>query len=856
MRFFCSGGEFDHRGKVMGNDIAIVGMSCRAPGANDYQSLWLALREGRISYGPWPAARRYLSRIWSDTILESEALKKRVESAMVGGYLRDVDQFDAALFGISAREANAMDPQHRLILESVWAAVQDACIDPRSLAGSRTGVYVGISTFDYSFLTHEMGQRINAYSGLGATKSLAANRISHAFDLRGPSFALDSACSSALVGVHQASVALMEDECELALVASSNLILSPGVSYSFANARMLSPSGQCLPFRTSANGYVRGEGVGAVVLKRLDHARRDGNPIHAIIAGSAINQDGRTPGITVPSIAAQVDVIQLAWQRAGVGCNDIAVFETHGTGTPAGDRAELAALATVFAERSSRLPACQLGAVKANVGHAESAAGMLSIIKMVGALQAREVAPLAGDGTLPEIPIGLAFTGAPTHLQPCSDTGLLYGAVSAFGFGGTNAHLALMAPPPPPRDASHSSPVLITVSANKEESLEELRERWLEWIVTSPSEQLAAAALSSNRAFGGEEKRLYVLVEHGQAALERLRTASVMSAYQSPIVLCIGDVHGLSEGPLDFLTPESRTLIGAISREQGATRADQCTQIALAMRLRDLMPTAQILDGPSNHWLQRLWNREIDHTQALASLAAADSTEVSDGQTLSSTLPSAVRVVTIGVPLARTPVSADAKVYAMSPSRADALAVLGSLWASGGDIRLSLLAPPSTPGLHGIPAYPFCRQRYWLSPTTDAKVEETHLPRSVPKSEDSSDDIPIELGNLAYLREHRIGGVVVVPGASLVDLAMTHATARFNITAWQAQNVEFHNPVFLDQGDDGVLLLKLQHRSAGGKESTVNFQFLSRAKDISGVHPTARVHALGELYAVPCGGEA
>ena len=361
------------------------------------------------------------------------------------GFLEHVDQFDADFFGISPREAVFVDPQQRLLLEVTWEAIEDGGQVPERLAGAPVGVFVGISTNDYAQLQAMRGGASDGYRITGSAASIAANRISHHFDFRGPSLSIDTACSSSMVAVHLACKSLWDGECDLAVAGGANLILVPEVFASFAKAGFLSPDGQCRAFDAQANGYVRGEGVGMLALKPLSRAIADGDPIYAVIRGGAVNQDGRTNGLTAPNRLAQEAVLRAAYRHAGVPPEQIDYVEAHGTGTLLGDPIELAALGAVLSEGRDVDRLCALGSVKTNIGHLEAAAGVAGLIKTALALHHREIPPsLHFSQPNPHI----AFDELPVRIQCKTDVWPDRGrpslaGVSSFGFGGTNAHLVL-----------------------------------------------------------------------------------------------------------------------------------------------------------------------------------------------------------------------------------------------------------------------------------------------------------------------------------------------------------------------------------------------------------------------------
>jgi myxalamid-type polyketide synthase MxaB len=333
--------------------IAVVGMGCRFPACRGIDDYWRVIRDAVDVTGDIPDSRWDIDDFYD----ASGGLGKMTTRR--GGFLEDVDRFDAMFFGISPREAERMDPQQRLMLEIVWEALEYGAIAPSHLCGSSTGVFVGVGGTDYSRVPCQLDnyfEQITAHSGTGNALSIVANRVSYILDLRGPSVSIDTACSSSLVATHLAMQSLRSGECDTAIAGGVNLILTPETTLAFSQTHMLSPEGRCRPFDSRANGYVRGEGCGAVILKRLSDAVDSGDIILATLRGSAVNQDGRTSGIAAPRGPAQVSVIRRALADAGLGPEDISYIETHGTGTPLGDPIEIHALGEVFRNNSSETP--------------------------------------------------------------------------------------------------------------------------------------------------------------------------------------------------------------------------------------------------------------------------------------------------------------------------------------------------------------------------------------------------------------------------------------------------------------------------------------------------------------------
>ncbi|WNI27403.1 non-ribosomal peptide synthetase/type I polyketide synthase [Streptomyces sp. ITFR-6] len=446
--------------------VAIIGIGCRFPGeASDHRAFWQNLLDGKDCVIPTPADR------YDVTTLGSGHRDKpgRLVGGR-GGYIEGFDEFEPAFFGISPREADHMDPQQRKLLEVAWEALEDGGQRPAELAGSDTAVYVGAFTLDYKILQFaDLGfGTLAAHTATGTMMTMVSNRISHSFDFRGPSLSVDTACSSSLVAVHLACQSLNRRESGLALAGGVLLHMAPQYTIAETKGGFLSPEGRSRTFDASADGYVRAEGVGLVALKRLEDALRDGDPIYAVIAGTGVNQDGRTNGITVPNGEAQVSLVRQVCAEAGITPGDLQYMEAHGTSTPVGDPIEANALSRALAIGRAPGAACYVGSVKANIGHTESAAGIAGLIKTALALKHRRIPPHINlERINPAIDRGSSPYDIPTRVTDWPEhEGPARAGVNAFGFGGTNAHAVLEEAPvhaaraESPRPSPASPPVL------------------------------------------------------------------------------------------------------------------------------------------------------------------------------------------------------------------------------------------------------------------------------------------------------------------------------------------------------------------------------------------------------------
>ncbi|TDR42080.1 myxalamid-type polyketide synthase MxaB [Tahibacter aquaticus] len=486
--------------------IAIVGIGCRLPGGADSPAaLWDLLCRETDTARAVPADR------WPEQSFYSQSADASGRTHAARAHFLDghVDAFDAPFFGISAKEAVAMDPQQRLLLELGWEALEDAGIDPASLRGTPTGVFVGISSDDYAQAHRHSGRLdlIDGYSLTGTCLAPAAGRMSYTFGFEGPSMAIDTACSSSLVAVHLACQSLRSGETDVALAAGVNLILSPVFHIASSKLGTISPDGLCKTFDASADGYGRGEGCGVIVLKRLADARTDGDRILAVIRSSAVNQDGKSNGLTAPNGLAQERVIREALDRAGLAPEDIGYIEVHGTGTSLGDPIEVEAIGRVQASRPADRPVV-LGTVKSNIGHLEAAAGIAGLIRAVEILRRGEIpAHLHLDNPSPHIPWGAYPFEVRTERKAWVGEGPRRAGVSSFGFSGTNAHVILeQAPEAAPAVAAQavatpavaeSGPVLLPLSARTAEGLAELAARWRDWLAAGHAPLADAAATAA-----------------------------------------------------------------------------------------------------------------------------------------------------------------------------------------------------------------------------------------------------------------------------------------------------------------------------------------------------------------------
>ncbi len=534
--------------------IAIVGMACRFPGAEDLPSFWRLLEKGEDAVVPAPGDR------WNaDAYYDPDPDAPGKMYTREAGFLRQVDRFDASFFGISPREAMSLDPQHRLLLEVSWEALENAGIAAPRLTDTRTGVFMGISTGDYAYLLAAAeAADVDVYFATGTAHSTGVGRISHFLGLQGPNQAIDTACSSSLVALSQACDSLNSGRSSLALAGGVNVILSPGGMINLSRMRMLSRTGRCRAFDAAADGYIRGEGCGVLVLKRLSEAERDRDHIWAVIRGSAVNHDGSTSGLTVPNGPAQERVIREALEQAGIPPAEVDYLEGHGTGTSLGDPIEVHAASNIFGVGRDLGHPLLLGSVKTNIGHLEAAAGVASLMKVALSLGA------------PTIPKHLHLSSPNPHIdwdripvrvasEPVSwPKQRRIAGVSSFGFSGTNAHVILEAAPPQSKDdARPPGPYVLPLSGKTPAALLELAERYTAWFGENPEADLADVCFTASTGRAHFEYRSALVAASISDVLGLL---AALKSHRSAAGLFVGHVersnHRVSSAVSEATKPE------------------------------------------------------------------------------------------------------------------------------------------------------------------------------------------------------------------------------------------------------------------------------------------------------------
>ncbi len=545
--------------------IAIVGLGCRFPGGADSpDNLWQLLHEGTDAIGDVPASRWDVAS-WYDP----EAGRPGKMIARRGGFLADIDRFDALFFGIAPREALTMDPQQRLLVEVCWESLEDAAIAPDGLTGQPIGVFVGVAPNEYArHVVHP--EQIDAHVLTGNAVSVAAGRIAYLLGLHGPAITIDTACSSSLVAVHLACQSLRNGECRMALAGGVNVLLAPESMVALSEMRALSPDGTCKTFDAAANGYVRGEGCGIVVLKRLSHAQKDGDHILSLIRGSAINHDGRSASLTAPNGTAQQAVIRAALAAGRVDPAQVSYVEAHGTGTPLGDPIEVRSLAAVFGPSRTKEDPLWIGSVKTNVGHLEAAAGIAGLIKVVLALQYGELPPhLHFHEPNPHLPWNELPVEVTANLTPWPRKAVpRLAGVSSFGFSGTNAHVVVEESPALVAAVERPLLHLLPLSARTAAALRNQAQRWARHFEQHPSLALADVAFTAGVGRAALPHRLAVVGD--SLEIIRTRLAAFAERGQSEDVLSGEASSRMASGtfasPAPQETSQRQAFLGDLAR--------------------------------------------------------------------------------------------------------------------------------------------------------------------------------------------------------------------------------------------------------------------------------------------------
>ncbi|GEM_PF-727573 len=571
-------GSPERNGAIGNGSLAVIGIGCRFPGGvRTPEAFWELLRNGASGVSEVPGDR------WDmDLFFDADPDSPGKMYSRHGSFLDEVDDFDAAFFGISPGEAESMDPQQRILMEVSHDALANAGQTLTNVKGSRTSVFIGQMNRDFQTLSAGMGP-LDAHSATGTSASASAGRLSYFFDLRGPSLVVDTACSSSLVAIHLAGRSLLSGESDMALAGGVNLILAPEGTIASCRTRFLAADGQCKTFDTRADGYVRGEGCGVVILKRLEDAVAAGDRILAVVRGSAVNQDGRSGSLTAPNPAAQVEVVRSALEAASASPSEVGLIETHGSGTPLGDAIEIQALGRVYGGVPAPAGVRWIGSVKTNLGHLESAAGIAGFIKAVLCLREGTVAPHTNFRELnPHLDLAGSFMRIPLAPEPLAvrDPGFLAG-ISSFGFTGTNAHVILAPAPQLSASPSPRSRQLLVFSARTETAVEQAGRDLADFLDKHPVCDMADVAYTLQAGRDRLKHRKMLVCDGAADAVKALRTMHPSRVGK--------DSQGLESRPVTFmlsgLGDQYLDMAVGLYRQEAAFKADidECLAILAGM---------------------------------------------------------------------------------------------------------------------------------------------------------------------------------------------------------------------------------------------------------------------------------
>ncbi len=872
--------------------IAIIGIGCRFPQAPNPTAFWQLLCDGVDAITEIPGDRWNISQLYDpDPDLPGKI------SARQGGFLDQVDRFDPHPFKISPREAVSMDPQQRLLLEVAWEALEDAGQVSAQLAGSRTGVFIGISTNDYSRLASDYATRPQGYDLTGNALNIAAGRLSYSFNFRGPSLVVDTACSSSLVAVHLACQSIWNEEATMAIAGGVNVLLSPIGNLGLTKLKALSPDGRCKAFDATADGYVRSEGAGCVVLKPLSQALADGDPIYATIRGSAVNHDGRSKGLTVPYGPSQSAVIRDALARAQVSPGEIDYIEAHGTGTKLGDPIEVMALAEVLAVGRSPDAICALGAVKSNIGHLEAAAGIAGLIKVALSLKHGKIPPSLHFQTAnPYIPFEKLPLRVQETLTPWPKAAHRPKAgVSAFGFAGTNAHVVLEAAPVSPAVVCDREPAdvnqaheshLLPLSAHTPAALNALvvgyqnllKGSW-DHITLQDLCYTASARRDHHRyrlaivaySLSDLQRQLSALDPTAIGAAMKRHGPKVAFVFTGAGAAWVGmGQHLLLREPVfrqvleacDGLIWEVAgwSLLAELMGSEAQSRLQQpaiaqptifALQVALARLWQHwgIEPKVVVGDGlgevAAAYVGQRLSLRAA--VQRVCGLSrpmlAADSEAVDSGAASAS---GCTALLEISPAPQLSSDAAETVLTSLRPGqsgRSTLFTALGRLYEQGQPIRWSALFSAGVQ-VQPLPLYPWQRERFWVekTPELEAGDQVSHpligqpLPLAIT---DTVFSTQLSLSQQPWLSGHQVAGLAILPGSAYLDMAL----AASDQISGQLENISIEAAMVLPRS--GSRRVQMIVSPAG------DFRIVSADGEASSDATSWVHHASGKLTTAP-----
>ncbi|MGD6960813.1 SDR family NAD(P)-dependent oxidoreductase [Fictibacillus phosphorivorans] len=823
--------------------VAIIGMNGAMPQSNDLDEFWDNLVNEKDLVTEIPLDRWDWREYYGDPKLEGNRTFSKY-----GAFMNDVDTFDPLFFGISPKEADFMDPQQRIFMQTVWKTIEDAGYKPKDLAGTKTALYVGVATQDYNEILKENMQFIQPQSLTGMTHSVLANRISYLLDLKGPSHPVDTACSSALYAVHHAVEAIQSGRCEMAIAGGINIMLTPTLHISESKAGMLSPDGRCKTFDKEANGYVRGEGVGAVLLKPLSKAEEDGDHIYAIVKATEVNHGGRANSLTAPNASAQADLLVNAYERANIDPNTVTYIETHGTGTSLGDPVEINGLKKAFntlnkkrGKESPTEPHCWIGSVKTNIGHLETAAGIAGLLKVLLSIKYKK---LPASLHLKQLNPYIQLENSPFSIvtktipwEPLKDSS--YNAiprragVSSFGFGGANAHIVLEEYKKQPAGENViEEPQVILLSAKNKERLKDYVKSLL-------------SCLSKN-------SKKIPLPNNNQLNLN----------IQGEIIKVISEMLNVNSDDIAVYESFADLGLDKVSLNRLAQQLSECFKFELPLTLLQEYPSieeaATVLEEKYKEKLESLFNEfeihdrngmdgdldfSLENIAYTLQIGREEMEErlalvVSSKEELHQRLVDYLENDSLGPFVYQGNVKKNKSASSLLVEGREGeefvriivedqrFSKLAHLWTTGVSIDWNIIHENKRTKRISLPTYPFAKNRYWVKPMNKEHAQEyvrLHPMIHENTSTFSQHSFQTELhGSESFFRDHIVNGQVMLPGVASLEMARAAVELGAKQKVVGLRNVVWMKPVIYNNKN-----IKLSVSLIPGKDKIVNFEISS-----------------------------
>ncbi|PKM94957.1 MAG: hypothetical protein CVU84_08515 [Firmicutes bacterium HGW-Firmicutes-1] len=827
--------------------IAIVGMSGVMPQSDTLEEFWNQIRDEKDLITEIPKDRWDWEKIYGDA--KSETNKTKIKW---GGFMKEVDKFDPLFFGISPREAELMDPQQRIFLEIVWNTLEDAGYKSKDIAGTNMGVFVGVATSEYSNLLKDYHVDIQSQTSTGSAHSVLANRISYLLNIHGPSEPIDTACSSSLTAVHRAVEAIRQGYCDMAIAGGVNVLVTPENYIAFNKAGMLSEDGRCKTFDKSANGYVRGEGSGALLLKPLSHAIKDGNHIYGLIKGSEINHGGHVSSLTTPNPNAQAEVIYKAWKKAGVDPSTIEYIEAHGTGTSLGDPIEINGLKKAFEQlyldwgkKPSEIKHCGIGSVKTNIGHLEAAAGVASIIKVLLSIKNNQI---PGSIHLNELNPYIQLDKSPLYIvkrtqdwKSKSDVPRRAG-ISSFGFGGTNAHVVIEEFITPEESIlMKEEPQIIVLSAKNKDRLKEYVEILVKYIEKSNTTS-ANHMLEQKLIHHIEEDVLKItakvidvpdyeidnnktLDEYGYDPVNTTELyARIWQMYNIEEVKALADHYVSIEYIAQYLYENHRDLIMKFYPQ---VEVDSNIQIIANMNLSDIAYTLQVGRDTMPERLAVVVS-DIELLLEKLNQYLEGKTDIEDLYERSNTYKKKKNFDFID--------GEEGNEFIKNLIKNKRLTNIAKYWVDGGEIDWDLLHHKNNQRRISLPTYPFARESYW-APERNISVGYYNQQEAISKLHPMIDRNTSTLeeqkfttvfsGKEFYFSDHVIAGNKILPRTAYIEMARAASELSGIDNIQKIINIVWASPIMLNDTCEVHICLYQEEDSIDYEVRTINDDGLS-----------------------------